>query len=82
MEQFRDKLKETGNRGKPIADKTVNLHLEFYSGVFNHAIQSGRIRHNPLGGVKFADKRDQQLLNDPFPKEDLVKLFHSKEYNE
>ena len=80
MEQFRDKLKETGNRGKPIADKTVNLHLEFYSGVFNHAIQSGRISHNPLGGVKFADKRDQQLLNDPFPKEDLVKLFHSKEY--
>ncbi len=80
MEQFRDELNVTGNKGKPIAEKTVNLHLEFYSGVFNHAIQSGRISHNPVGGVKFADTRDQQGLNDPFPKDDLEKLFHSKEY--
>jgi len=59
MEQFRDKLKKTGSKGKPITDKTVNLHLEFYSGLFNHAIQSGRIKHNPVSGVKFSDKRNQ-----------------------
>ena len=80
MEKFRDKLKETGNRGKPIADKTVNLHLEFYSGVFNYAIDKNKIDRNPVRSLKFSDKRNQQELNDPFPKEDLVKLFHSKEY--
>lgn len=31
MELFRDELKTTGNKGKPVAIKTVNLHLEFYS---------------------------------------------------
>jgi integrase len=82
MEQFRDELNATGNKGKPIAEKTVNLHLEFYSGVFNHAIQSGRISHNPVSGVKFADTRDQQKLNDPFPRKDLERLFHSKEYTQ
>ena len=80
MEQFRDELKLTGNKGKPIAIKTVNLHLEFYSGLFNHAIQSGRIIYNPVSGVKFSDKRKKQGLNDPFPKTDLTKLFHSDRY--
>ena len=80
MEQFRDELKTTGNKGKPVAIKTVNLHLEFYSGLFNHAIQSGRIIHNPVSGVKFSDKRKKQGLNDPFPKADLIKLFHSEKY--
>ncbi len=80
MEKFRDELKATGNKGKPIAIKTVNLHLEFYSGLFNHAIQSGRIIHNPVSGVKFSDKRKKQGLNDPFPKTDLIKLFHSDRY--
>jgi integrase len=80
MEQFRDELKATGNKGKPIAIKTVNLHLEFYSGLFNHAIQSGRIIHNPVSGVKFSDKRKKQGLNDPFPQADLIKLFHSEKY--
>ncbi len=82
MEQFRDKLMETGNKGKPVSIKTVNLHLEFYSGLFNHAIQSGRIEYNPVAGVKLSDKRDQQGLNDPFPKEDLIKLFHSEQYTD
>ena len=80
MESFRDELKLTGNKGKPIAIKTVNLHLEFYSGLFNHAIQSGRIIHNPVSGVKFSDKRKKQGLNDPFPKTDLIKLFNSDRY--
>ena len=80
MELFRDELKATGNKGKPIAIKTVNLHLEFYSGLFNHAIQSGRIIHNPVSGVKFSDKRKKQGLNDPFPQTDLIKLFHSDRY--
>ncbi len=80
MERFRDELKLTGNKGKPIAIKTVNLHLEFYSGLFNHAIQSGRTIHNPVSGVKFSDKRKKQGLNDPFSKTDLIKLFHSDRY--
>ncbi len=82
MEQFRDKLKMTGNRGKSISIKTVNLHLDFYGAVFNHAIQSGRITHNPVSGVKLADKRNKQTLNDPWEPEDLEKLFHSEEYKE
>ncbi len=80
MEHFRDQLKETGNRGNPTSIKTVNLHLEFYSGLFNHAKLTGRIRHNPVNGVKFSDKRDQQTLNEPFPNEDLDKLFRSDQY--
>lgn len=82
MEAFRDELKEKGNRGKPVSVKTVNLHLEFYSGVFNHAIQSGRILHSPVNGLKLSDKRNQQELNDPFTQGDLTKLFHCKEYKE
>ena len=80
MERFRDELKVTGNKGKSISIKTVNLHLEFYSGLFNHAIQSGRIIHSPVSGVKFSDKRKKQGLNDPFPKADLIKLFNSDRY--
>lgn len=82
MEQFRDVLKATGNTGKPIAEKTVNFHLDFYSGLFRHAYKSNRIKHNPVDEVKFAEDEDEQLLNDPFPKDDLIKLFHSKEYRE
>ena len=81
MVEFRDKLKETGNKGKPVTIKTVNLHLEYYSGLFNHAKLSRRIAHNPVDGVKFSDRRDQQKLNDPFTKDDLMKLFYSDQYN-
>ena len=82
MEELRDKLKSTGNKGKPVAEKTVNLHFELYGGLFNHAIQTGRIVHSPISGTKYSDKRNQQALNDPFSKEDLQMLFHSKEYNQ
>lgn len=43
MERFRDELKSTSNKGRPIAEKTVNLHIDYYVSVFHHAVQSGRI---------------------------------------
>lgn len=67
-------------KGKPVEVKTVNLYFDFYSSVFNHAIRSNRITHNPVHGVKFNDDRNQQELNDPFTNEELIKLFHSKRY--
>ena len=82
VKDYRDKLKETGNRGKPLSIKRVNMYIEYATALFNFAKRNKYIRENPASGLMYKDKRSPDQITDVFDNEDLQKLFRSKEYVE
>ncbi|MCG6973888.1 MAG: hypothetical protein LJE66_12150, partial [Desulfobacterales bacterium] len=82
VKDCRDNLKETGNKGKPLSIKRVNMYIEYATALFNFAKRNKYISENPASGLMFKDKRSPDQITDVFDKEDLQKLFLSKEYIE
>jgi integrase len=67
---------------KTLGDQTINNILSRVTALFNHAKDHGFIDHNPAGRLLLKKVRRSKDATSPFSKEDLIKLFHSKEYRE
>lgn len=52
------KLEKAGNPAKPARDTTVNVELEIFRAIFNHASEKGFLPKNPVKGVKRLEVRE------------------------
>jgi integrase len=52
------KLEKAGRPPKPARDTTVNVELEIFRAIFNHASEKGFIPKNPLKGVRRLEVRE------------------------
>ncbi|WP_167496448.1 site-specific integrase [Desulfopila sp. IMCC35006] len=67
---------------KTLTVNTLNKYIRRLSGLFNYAVRNGYMTTNPAEGTQIkSQKRVDQERND-YSKEDLEKLFGSKEYRE
>jgi integrase len=60
------KLEKAGNPARPARDTTVNVELEIFRAIFNHASEKGFIPKNPVKGVKRLEVREvteKMILN-------------------
>jgi integrase len=55
---MRKKLEKAGRPAKPARDTTVNVELEIFRAILNHAAEKGFIAKNPLKGVKRLEVRE------------------------
>ena len=78
---FKDIIKIREAKGLPtLSVSTVNKYMGFAKGLFTYAFNNHHTDINPATGFEIKDKRRSDELRDPFSKEDLIKLFHSKQY--
>jgi integrase len=82
VEEFRDWIQNY--RKPPLAPKTVNDYLEFFSGVLQFELKTTRtLRHNPAEGVRVPEIKSAKEKKPPFDLNDLELIFcKSKEYFE
>jgi integrase len=52
------KLQKEGRPAAPARDTTVNVELEIYRAIFNHATEKGFLDKNPLKGVRHLEVRE------------------------
>jgi len=52
------KLEKAGRPARPARDTTVNVELEIFRAIFNHAVEKGFLGKNPLKGVKRLEIRE------------------------
>lgn len=52
------KLEKAGDPARPARDTTVNVELEIFRAIFNHASEKGFIPKNPVKGVKRLEVRE------------------------
>ena len=52
------KLQKEGRPAAPARDTTVNVELEIYRAIFNHATDKGFLNKNPLKGVRHLEVRE------------------------
>ncbi len=51
-------LQKAGRPAAPARDTTVNVELEIYRAIFNHATEKGFLEKNPLKGVRHLEVRE------------------------
>jgi len=51
-------LEKSGRPAAPARDTTVNVELEIYRAIFNHAAEKGFLEKNPLKGVRHLEVRE------------------------
>src|SRR5207244_8207014 len=51
-------LEKEGRPAAPARDTTVNVELEIYRAIFNHATEKGFLDKNPLKGVRHLEVRE------------------------
>lgn len=52
------RLEKAGRPAAPARDTTVNVELEIFRAVFNHAVEKGFIEKNPVKGVRHLEVRE------------------------
>ncbi|HXX93480.1 MAG TPA: tyrosine-type recombinase/integrase [Planctomycetota bacterium] len=52
------KLEKAGRPASPARDTTVNVELEIFRAIFNHAVEKGFLEKNPLKGVRLLEVRE------------------------
>lgn len=64
-----------------LSPSTVNQMLEAISSMFRQLILEQKLKQNPAIGLSQAETGQEVEEKDPFPLDDLVKIFHSKMYS-
>lgn len=63
-----------------LSIKTVNIHIEAVSSMFEWAIRENLLTYNPAKGMSIADERQAIELRDPFTPEEIRTIFFSGDY--
>lgn len=80
---FKEILKiQEKQKDKTLSTSTVNKYLGVATDLFTYAVKNNHIQANPASGSMIKQKKRVDELRDVFTKDDLKKLFHSKEYTE
>ena len=64
-----------------LSPTTANQMLETISSMFRLLIREKKLVENPAVGLSQTDKGQEVEEKDPFPLDDLLKIFHSKMYS-
>jgi len=70
------------DKDQTLSTSTVNKYLGVATDLFTYAVKNNYIQVNPASGLMIKEKKRVDELRDVFSKDDLQKLFHSKEYIE
>ncbi len=65
-----------------ISVNTINKYIRRMSSMFNYAVSNGHMASNPAADMQIKNKKRADQEREAYAKEDLVKLFKSKEYTE
>ncbi len=67
---------------EPMSTTTVNKYMNRASSLFKFAVRNGYMTINPAEGMQLKKSKRDDEYRDAFSKDDLEKLFNSKEYIE
>jgi len=67
---------------KTITVNTLNKYIRRLSGLFNFAVRNGYMSTNPAEGMQIKSQKRADQERDDYSREDLEKLFGSKEYRD
>lgn len=65
-----------------MSTTTINKYLDRASALFRWAVRNSYMDRNPAEALQLSDSRRPDEARDPFDDEDLLKIFHSREYLE
>ncbi len=55
------RLEKEGRPARPARDTTVNVELEIFRAIFNHAVEKGFLDKNPIKGVRHLEVREETV---------------------
>ena len=70
------------NPEKTLSVNSINKYIRRMSGLFNYAVKNGFMSMNPADGMQIRRSKRPDEERKPYTKQDLIKIFHSKEYLE